>query len=410
MKIAIIGAGPSGIALSFFLKDSKSDIWLFEKNSRIGEKLRLTGGGRMNLTNSNFGVEYFVSENKRTLSHMFKSEFFSDVPSLVDELGIKHKWENDRVISASESAEREVDIFENRLRSQKNIKLMTGKEVLAIKKNGEGFDIEYGDSGYCSYDGQGGYDERFDVVVLATGGMVRMGESVDSSVIYKLANSLGHTITDIKPALHPISIKDNPFRSLSGVSIKASLKTDDGKHNHNGEILFTHSGISGPAVLNFSLIIESGQKFYLDFLPEYKQDEFSSTIKQKRTGKIRLRAFLKDFLPLSVCDFHMQLVRASKESNVADLTREQERKLLNNLFRFEIIFAGKSGYGSCWTTRGGIPLDEINISTMESKKVPGLYFAGEILDVSGECGGYNISFALVSAKLVSEAILRKSSF
>ena len=414
MKIAIIGAGPAGIALSFFLKNMQGDVWLFEKNAKIGDKFRLTGGGRMNLTNKNFSAEHFVSENERLLSHMFKSKWFSNIPELLDELGIKYKWEGDRAISASESGGQEVELLSTKLGMQRNLQILTEKDVLKVSKKGNSFVVEYTDAGYCSDDGRGGTKEVFDAVVIASGGMVRIGEISEASSIYKLVLGLGHGLTKLSPALQPMSIKGNPFRDLSGVSIPARLTdvappestSEMAGRTHVGDILFTHGGLSGPGVLNFSLYFEEGHSASMSFLPNVLATDFSSKLKEKRNGKVRLRAFLKEFLPLSVCDFHMKLVAADKESNVADLTKEQEKNLTKNLFKFEISVSQKSSYNDCWTTKGGVPLNEINVATMESKKVPGLYLAGEILDASGLCGGYNVSFAIASAKIIAETLIR----
>jgi predicted Rossmann fold flavoprotein len=419
MKIAIIGAGPAGIFLSLFLKDFEGEVCLFEQNPKIGEKLKLTGGGRMNVTNRVFGAEQFFSSSPNLLKNLFKSPLFVDCEKLLRELGIEYKWEGDRAILKSEDAIAEVERLLLALKSQENITPRMRCKVFEIKKVGEKFIVKYFkdrkvDNDRFAVDGFGRdniVEENFDIAVICSGGMFRLGEVSDEKEIYKIVKGLGHSVTSVSPVLCPLKIEKNPLSKFSGVSLEVGLKSgnSDRKAERDsdfvGNILITHSGISGPLALDFSSVFDS-RKFEINFLPDVKENEFVKKFKEARNGKTRARGFLKELLPIRIVDFHLEKIGIKKEANVADVSAGNEKALVKNLFHFELNGEKFSGYENAWTTKGGVPLDEVNVSTLESRICPGLYFAGEVLDVNGLCGGYNISFAMVSAKIVGEGILK----
>lgn len=423
MKIAIIGAGSAGIFLSLFLKDFSGEVMLFEQNMTIGEKLKLTGGGKMNVTNRVFGIEQFCSSKPNLLKNLFKSPWFSDDgrEKLLKELGIEYKWEGDRAILKSEDAVKEVNRLLLALKGRKNVQPRMGckvfdiKKVASVGKTETKFIVKYfkskkkSDNEFvANYFGQDdAVEEIFDIVVICSGGMLRLMDVSDEKEIYKIARGLGHSITTLSPALCPLRIEKNPLSKFSGVSLKVGLKNVSDKHEIIGNILITHSGISGPVALDFSSTFESG-KIEINFLPDLEKSEFIKKFKEARNGKVRARGFLKEFLPVRISDFHLEKIGIKKEANVADISAENEKTLIKNLFHLELNATKFSGYSSAWTTRGGVPLNEINVATLESRICPGVYFAGEVLDVTGFCGGYNVSFAMVSAKIASEAITKGS--
>lgn len=407
MKIAIIGAGSAGVFLSLFLKDFGGEVYLFEQNPFIGEKLKLTGGGKMNVTNRVFGIKQFCSSKPNLLKNLFKSPWFSDDrrEKLLRELGIEYKWEGDRAILKSEDAVKEVDRLLLALKGQKNIRPRMGCRVVDIKKvAGVGkaetkFTVRYLKHGEKA-------EEIFDVIVICSGGMFRLFDVSDAVTIYGPARALGHGVTALSPALCSLRIDKNPLSGFSGISFKAGLKCLANKKLVTGDVLITHGGISGPAALDFSSFFE-GDKFEMSFLPDINEREFAAELKAARHGKVRVRGFLKKFLPTRIVDFHLEKIGAKVETNIADLSAVQEKNLAKNLFHFEVGGARLSGYSNAWTTRGGVPLNEVNVATLESRICPGVYFAGEVLDVTGFCGGYNVSFAMASAKMVSEELMMR---
>lgn len=395
-KIAIIGAGPAGISTAVFLENFDGEVYLFEQNGEVGEKLKLTGGGRMNITNKKFGVDQFFSSNKNLLKNLFKNPLFKKREKLFKELGIKYKWEDNKAVLHSENAVKEVIRFRNLLAQQKNLILHLNSRILEARKQEEKFLLEYiYDNSYRQ--------EFFDVVVLCCGGMFRIKDVIDKEKIYRLPLVLGHTITDLKPALCPIYLEFNPFLDLAGISVNAKISDLGAKVSVTESLLFTHRGISGPAVLDFSAMYSKGP-VEINFLPNMAEKNFERDLNKTRKGKHAIRSFLRKLFPEKVADLFMYKAGIASDMYTADLPKENMKSLSKFIFHFELKDFKFFGYKHAWTTKGGVPLGEVNVATLESKMHKNLYFAGEILDVNGLCGGYNLSFACVSAKIVADAI------
>ncbi len=393
MKLAIIGAGPAGIFAAKFLKEWNGEIHLFEANSHIGKKLALTGGGRMNLTNKDLTVEHFFSENERTLKHIFKNNFARNYLDLFDELEIKMMWEENRALLESEDGAGQVKQWENEFQKQKNLTLHLSTEVIRIKSLNNNFVLHARKNTY-----------DFDFILITTGGMLRLLEEKNEQEIYSLTRSLKHTIIKPSPCLSPIQIPSSPFVKLAGTAMKIELLQDN-KHTITDDLLFTHVGISGPAVLDFTAIWNK-ETFEINFLPERDENTFIKDFSVQRNGKYKLISFLQKLLPKRVAQFHAEQINGVTKM-IADINKEDFKILKKNLFHWQVKNGKGCSYEQSWTTRGGVSLDEINASTMESKLVPNLFFAGEIMDVTGLCGGYNITFAAISARIASEEIMKK---
>jgi predicted Rossmann fold flavoprotein len=398
MKIAIIGAGPAGIFTSYFLRNFDGEVYLFEQNRYIGEKLKLTGGGKMNVTNKKFSVEEFSSSSKNLLKNLFKSPWIKNREELFKELGIEYKWEGDRAILASESALNEVERLTNLLEKQKNLKIFTKCEVVSVKKSENKFVVNFGNDDFNK-------EEIFDAVIIANGGMFRIKRMGDSKKLYKIPLELGHTITELEPSLCPIIVPHNPFIMLSGVSFKGKLFCPENRAFIEGDILITHVGISGPAVLDFSSMIK-GKKIELCFIENLNEENFQKEFQKLRESRETVKSFIHKFLPNRVCDFLMQKNGINFDAKIATISKESFKKMQKDLFHYELNNVELANYQFAWTTKGGITLNEINVATLESRLHKNLYFAGEVLDVNGLCGGYNISFAAISGKVVSETIMK----
>ncbi len=384
-KIAIIGAGPAGIFTALFLRNCKNlQIDLYEKNERIGKKLGVTGGGRMNIANKNFALQCFYSHQKNYLKNIFKSPYASDVLSFFEEFGIKYKWEGERALLVSGNAQAEVLRLAKMLEKQENLKVLLNKEIEKVALKDGKYLID---------------DQLYDCLVISCGGVVSVGG--ENSRPYGLALQLGHKVTDVEPALCGLSVQNNPFVDLAGVSLKCALK--NAESSVCGDLIFTHKGVSGPAVLDFSLFYDGGP-FSVDFLPDVDEDDFRKELESARKGKIFMRNFLTKFFPRRFVFWQMKRSGIDDERIVADLKKEEFRVLMKNIYNFEVASAKKSDFTSCWTSKGGVALDQVNSGSLESKIHKHLFFGGEVLDVTGLCGGFNISFAMLSAKIISDAI------
>ena len=396
MKIAIIGGGPAGIFTSYFLRNFKGEIWLFEQNANIGEKLKLTGGGRMNVTNKKFSGDGFSSRSKNLLKNLFKNPVTKSCEKIFEELGVGYKWEGDRAILASESATAEVERLTELLERQKNLKISTSCKVSDVKISENKFIVKFEQKNSSK-------EEIFDVLIITSGGMFRIKDVFDSEKIYKIPLELGHTITDLSPSLCPILMPNNPFFDLAGISFEGSLFCPKNKKYVSGDILITHNGLSGPAVLDFSSMMERDE-IELSFISEICENDFQKEFWKLRDSKETVKNFIHKFLPNRVCDFLLLKNGFNLDMKIASVGKELFKKLQKDLFHYEFKNVKLADYQFAWTTKGGIPLDEINVATIESRLHKNLYFAGEILDVNGLCGCFNISFAAISGKIVSDAI------
>lgn len=392
MKIAIIGAGPAGIYTALLLRNFFGEIHLYEKNSEIGEKLKLTGGGRMNLFNQDFSVDKFYSSQKNILQKIFKSPFSRDILSFFDDIETEYFSEGKRIILKSQNAKKEVQRLFEMLKNQENVKVFLDFEVKNIYKKNDKFEINNFD---------------YDFVVISSGGMVDLQNNIDQSNVYAIAKKIGHQIVSPAPALCSIIFELKFLQKIAGTSFLGELSSCESKQKVKGDIMITHQGISGPAVLDFSLLLDSSN-FYINFLPEIDELAFIDQLTQKRNGKNSLRKFLWKYLPKRLADWHLDKINFSFSSNIADLKKEQQKTLIKNIFRFEIQNAKKANFKSSWTTKGGVDLREVQTNSLESKICQNLFFTGEILDVTGFCGGYNIGFAMLSAKMVSESLAQKA--
>ncbi len=397
-RIAIIGAGPAGIYASLLLSEFNGQVFLFDQNKDVGEKLKTTGGGRMNVTNKKFSAKEFSSQSSNLLKRLFKNPHFENRHLIFKVLGIEYQWEKNRALLLSQNAPLEVARLKEKVVTQKNLKLCLEHKALDIEKLESGlFKITFETP-------QGEKTELFDKVILSGGGMFRMRDLGDTDKIYQLPLALGHSITEVQPSLSPLIFTDKVLRELKGVSFEGILTDTQNKKTVTDDMVITHFGLSGPAVLDFSAFRES-ESIELCFTAQLKENELRDKINANRQGAIRLRALLREHFTKNLSDFFLQQADLSIETVIADLPKTKLHKLIQTIFHYPITQVQSKNYPSSWTTKGGVKLEEINTATLESKLAPGVHFAGEIMDTNGLCGGYNISFAAISAQIVADSIL-----
>lgn len=458
-KLAIIGAGPAGIYTALLLRNWPGEIHLFDQNRDIGEKLKTTGGGRMNVTNQCFGVDQFTGTSNNLLKRLFKNPHFQNREQILQRLGIEYQWEKKRAILQSQNAPLEVARLKQNLLAQPNlhlylnhkcIKIETNKSPLTPRRDLEGLkssqnnsphpplpprggayqltfetpihekpqkrevqgDIEAQSASYQSIRRSSTGDDNTEIrsfsgfshILLAGGAMYRLRDLSPKDKIYSLPLQLGHTITEVSPSLSPLVFIDKKLRTLAGTSFEGTLTDPKNKKSITDDILITHVGLSGPAVLDFSAVRTSDQ-IELAFISNYPETTARAHTNTARQGAHRVRTWLRRYLTQRLSDFILEVSEISLESNFSDLSKNQVKKLLQNLYHYPIQNVQTKNYPSSWTTKGGVPLSEIQTATLESKLHPRVHFAGEILDCNGLCGGYNISFAAVSAQIVADAIM-----
>lgn len=398
-KIAIVGAGPAGIYTSLLLKDLSAEIVLFEQNSKIGEKLKMTGGGRMNLCNKDFSVKNFNSSQPNLLKKFFKNPISKNPIEIFEALETDYFWERNRAILKSQDALVEIQRLEKALRIQKNFSLKLENKVFKVKKEKNQFELTVKSP-------RGIFREIFDFLIFTGGGMFRVKDLGKSDFIYALPLQLDHEITPVSPSLSPLSIPEKPFENLAGISLPVRLTDPLSKKSVTNDLILTHWGISGPAVLDFSAII-SGSEVLINFLPNLLEKDFVLDFQNLREGKNRVRLFLKKYFPIRFCDFLLEISEIKKDCFIANISKEKLKKLRKHIFHFLIKNVFKQPFTGSWTTKGGVSLNQINMANLESKLHPNLFFAGEILDIDGLCGGYNISFAAICSQIIKNSLDKK---
>lgn len=391
-KIIVIGGGASGMMAAIVAKKNGGDVSLLEKNDRVGKKLLATGNGRCNYTNQNINIENYHGENPKFAYSALKSFSFQQTIDFFERMGITPAVEEGgKVFPLSFQSSSMLDILRYEIEDL-NIDLITEAEVVYIIKKDK-FTVKL----------KNGKEYKADKVILATGGMAmpRSGSNGDG---YKLAKSLGHSVTDVFPGLVQLKLDGNIFRSLKGVKFDGIARLYKGGKillEDRGDILFTDYGISGPPILQLSrranYHLNKGEKMILEIsiihsknleeLKEYLNNRFlfmpRKTIEQSLIGMINKRLIN----PI------LKEIHIDKNKSVAHINKEEIEKLAKILISWKFKVIGSLSFNDAQVTAGGINTREIDNRTMESKVVEGLYIVGELVDIDGDCGGYNLQWA-----------------
>jgi predicted Rossmann fold flavoprotein len=399
-KVIVVGAGPAGIMAS--LSASKNnEVTLIERNSEIGKKLKLTGGGRCNITNNRDIEEFFdkIVTNKKflysalyTFSNTTLLEYFSNN-------NLEYKAEYDqKVFTKSDKADEVIEIFKRDL-MKNDVKVLYNTKVNDFIIEDEII------KGIITEDGKKIYA---DSVIVTTGGKSYPTTGSDGSM-YDILQKHGHTINTLYPALIPLVTKEGFIKNLQGISMKEviiSTTIKKKKIQRQGDMIFTHFGISGPGVLKFSSYInkilkEKEVEIKLDFLPEISRNELSEIIRSNSNKSLLNN--LKAYLPQNFVKEILNILSLS-EVKIAELKKEDELKLIEYIKEMPLTVEDTITIKAAMVTSGGVSVKEINSSTMESKKIKNLFFAGEVIDIDAETGGYNLQMAFSTGYLAGSSI------
>lgn len=394
-KVIVVGGGPAGI-MAAITAAKNNEVTLIERNKEIGMKLRLTGGGRCNITNNRDIEEFFdkIVNNKKFLySALYTFSNYSLLEYLSNN-GLEYKVELDeKVYTKSDKADEVIELLKNDLEKNK-VKIRYNTMVSDLIVENE--DIK----GVVT-----SYGERIlgDKVIITTGGKSFPNTGSDGTM-YSILEKYGHTITPIYAALIPLVIKEDFVKSLQGVAMKdvvVSAKLKKKKIEKFGDMLFTHFGISGPAVLKLSSYItkalsEREVEVSLDFLKDKSKDEISQ-IMRSNPNKTVLNN-LKGVLPQNFLKVVFEMLGLT-EIKSSDLKKEDENKIIEYMKEMKLTARETLTIKAAQVTSGGVKVKEINASTMESKVIKNLYFAGEVIDIDAETGGYNLQMAFSTGYL-----------
>ncbi|MGN0599108.1 MAG: NAD(P)/FAD-dependent oxidoreductase [Oscillospiraceae bacterium] len=400
----IVGGGAAGMMAAITASGLGKNTLLLEKMNRCGKKISITGKGRCNVTNNCTSDDFFanIPTNPRFLYSAYAGFNSQDCMDFFERLGVPLKTERgNRVFPISDKAEDIVRALEQGCEDH-GVKKIFSKVTEIITEDGEVRGVKCGSRTYLAPS-----------VLLATGGKSYPGTGSDGDG-YRFAEELGHTVTDIKPSLVPIESDDDYCRDMMGLSLKNVVLTlkDTTKNkdvfSEMGEMLFTHFGVSGPLVLSASSHIpqiESGRYiFYIDLKPALDEKKLDERI-LRDFKEIPNRIFansLSKLLPSKMIPTVVKLSGIDGEKQVNSVTKQERQRLVSLLKAFPVHIRSFRPIAEAIVTSGGVKVSEVSPKTMESKLVKGLYFAGEILDVDGYTGGFNLQIAFSTGCLAGE--------
>jgi len=416
--IIIIGAGPSGLIAAIECYSPSKKILILEKMNEPALKLLLTGKGRCNITN-NADLKDFIShfgKNGRFLKFAFSEFFNTDLIKYYEKLGIQFKLERGgRYFPKNDNAKEIVSALLNSVKSR-NIPLYANTEVTGIAKlTDKKFTIIINNKKLRDNENSRSTIVETEKIVLATGGK-SYPKTGSSGAGYKFASQLGHTITPLSPSLVPIETKGDTAKKLQGLSLKNVIvnvwcknkKIDE----QFGEMLFTGFGVSGPIILALSNtvvnLINNKQKVFIsiDLKPALDHKRVDQRILREINdhGKQSFKNLLKKLLPRKLIPVFAEKTKILEEKQLNQINSEERKKVKMLLKDFQLEVTGYRSFDHAVVTSGGISIKEINPQTMESKLVKGLYFAGEIIDINADTGGFNLQAAFSTGWIAGRAI------
>lgn len=409
-KVIVVGAGAAGLMAAGRAAEKGHEVHLYEKNNRIGKKILITGKGRCNVTNDSDveglldnipGNPYFLYSAFYQLDSFGTQEFFKN-------LGLELKVERGKRVFPVSDRSLDVVLALEKYIKQNKVKIHLESPVDSIL-------IEDGQAAGIRL--KNGKEEKADGVIVCTGGLSYPGTGSTGDG-YRFAKAAGHHVTKLYPSLVPLKTAENWCHELMGLSLKnieITIKNNKGKKVYTdfGEMLFTHFGVSGPVILSASrhiiLTMEEGYKLYIDLKPAMDEKKLDARLLrdfEKFANKDFINA-LDELLPQKLIPVIVELAEIDPRKKVNSITKEERKRLVTLLKALPLTITGVTGYNEAVVTCGGIETDEIDPSTMESKLVKNLHFAGEVLDVDAYTGGFNLQIAFSTGYTAGEFVCQE---
>ncbi len=377
--VIVIGAGAAGLHCAAHAAKRGKSVLVLDHAKQAGKKILISGGGRCNFTNMYAGPDNFLSSNphfcKSALSRYTQWDFIG----LVAEYGIPYHEKTLGQLFCDDSAKDIVRMLMSECdRYGARVQLRT--EIVSVDF----------DDGYCVETSRGEY--RSEKLVVACGGL-SMPKLGATPLGYQIAEQFGHSIVPVRAGLVPFTLQEEDkerFAELSGVAVPVTAEANDGYFRE--AMLFTHRGVSGPAILQVSSYWQPGEAVTINLLPDLDAYEWLKT-QQQQQPKTRLNTVLQAHFPKRVVTALAEHHQWPLSNKLADTSNAQFQTIADNLNRWQLKPNGTEGYRTAEVTLGGVNVDEVSSKTMESQKQPGLYFIGEVLDVTGWLGGFNFQWA-----------------
>lgn len=391
MKIAVIGGGAAGFfsAIHCVISNPSSSVVIFEKSNKLLSKVRISGGGRCNVTHACFENSLLTGNyprGQKELRGAFSRFTTTDTVKWFESRGVKLKTEADgRMFPVTDNSQSIIDCLQGEA-SLHGIKIRTNHAVISIEKSENKFHLHF----------QNGENETVDKVIIAAGGNPHKKS-------YEWLEKLGHSIVSPVPSLFTFNVPSSPLKGLEGIAVlHVKIKIADSKTEETGPLLITHWGISGPAVIKLSAwtarwLHEKEYVFnvHINWLPllttETVKNELYELKEKEPTKKMLANSFFG--LPQRLWTRLCELSSIQEKENCADLSKQKINALTEYLTNTVLNVHGKTTFKDEFVTCGGIDLKEINFQTMESRKVKGVFFAGEVLNIDGVTGGFNFQAA-----------------
>lgn len=401
MKVAIIGAGASGMAAALQAAWNGAAVTLYECNESVGRKLLVTGSGRCNLTNDGVAGAKYTCADTIWMNTLLKRFGVTDLLAMLAEIGIPtHKTSDGWYYPISDSAHSVVNAFSAAL-EMAGVKLVKQTQVTSIRAGKGVFTLRFLHAGSQQ-------EAEFDRVIVSAGG--KAYPSLGSrGELFPVLEQMGHTVLPIRPALAPLLADLGDLRPLEGVRLDVSATLWEGTQKlayAQGNLIFTKWGLNGPAVMDISHHVSARPEAPLNLslnLLAFYQNEFDGLLEQKRAGRMPIQIFLNAFFPPKVVTAYLKNAHLAEETPLCELDNHTLDYLLEKLKNTRLEVNGVRGFEYCQVSAGGVPVNEIDPQTLESRRVKGLFLTGETLDVVGPCGGYNLNFAFSSGALAGRA-------
>jgi predicted Rossmann fold flavoprotein len=402
--IAIIGGGPAGLFCALQAAGESRRVLVLEKKPSCGRKLLITGSGQCNLTHDGGIAEFFshYGDHGPFLRPALRGFTNRDLVAFFEERGLRMTVEVGGKIFPATKRSSDVLFLLLSECARRGVEVICNQAVRRVAKVDGRFVVETGTASY-----------RADAVAIATGGASypATGSTGDG---YHVARELGHTITDIAPALTPVMVQDYPFADLAGISFEnlplSLFRAGKKVRQASGDLLFTHAGLSGPGVLDLSRFILSGDVLKVSFFPGRDQEAVRNQVTDAiaGSGTRQVKTVLAGLpLPERFAKRLLEHAGVAPDLTCSHLPKQARQDIIASLTGLPFTVLRLGGFDEAMVTRGGVALGEINQKTMESTIVPGLYCIGEVLDVDGDTGGYNLQAAFSTGMLAAKSITGK---
>ena len=395
-NVIVVGGGAAGMMAAVFAARNGQNVQLLEKNEKLGKKLFITGKGRCNITNAADIEDLFtaVISNPKFLYSGFYSFTNQQVIDFFEELGVKTKIERgERVFPVSDHSSDVIAAF------SRELKLLGVSVSLHTEVRG----LVCGQDKVCGVLLTNGKKMKADAVIVATGGISypSTGSTGDG---YRFAKETGHRVTELLPSLVPMEVRQWYAKELQGLSLRnIEICITDGEkklYEEFGEMLFTHYGVTGPVILSASSVVGKTLRkkeltLHIDLKPALSEEQLDKRILREfdANHNKQYKNSIDSLFPAKLKPIMIELSEIEPEKKVNEITKEERQRLVHLIKDFTMTLTGLRSYNEAIITKGGVSVKEIDPGTMESKKMKGLYFAGEVLDLDAVTGGYNLQIA-----------------